>query len=112
MIRLLLDANLSYRLAKKLKEKYPECIHVTSTDLPNPAEDIAIWEWAKINNFMIVTNDEDFEHLLSQHHFPPKVILLRIGNQTTNTISQILIRYYKEIENFSVSEELGLLEIL
>ena len=112
MIRLLLDANLSYRLVKKLKEKFPECIHVTRTGLRNPAQDIAIWEWAKENNYLIVTNDEDFEHLLNLYHFPPKVILLRMGNQPTNSIAKILIDFCTEIESFSKSDELGLLEIL
>ncbi len=112
MIILLLDANLSYRLVKKLTKKYPESIHVTRAGLKNPAQDIEIWEWAKTNNYLIVTNDEDFEHLLNLYHFPPKIILLRIGNQPTNTIAKILIEYFKEIEDFSISEDLGLLEII
>lgn len=112
MIKLLLDANLSYRLVKKLKEKYPDSIQVTRTGLPNPAKDIEIWNWAKINDYLIVTNDEDFEHLLNQHQFPQKVILLRTGNQTTKIISQVLLKLYKEIKNFVILDDLGLLEIL
>ncbi|MEN8122693.1 MAG: DUF5615 family PIN-like protein [Bacteroidota bacterium] len=112
MIKLLLDANLSYRLVKKLHKIYPESIHVTRTGLPIPAQDIAIWEWAKKNNYLIVTNDEDFEHLLNLYHFPPKVILLRTGNQLTNSIAKILFEYFDEIVSFEKSEELGLLEIV
>ena len=36
---LLLDANLSYRLVKKLTIKF-DCIHVTRTGLENPAKDV------------------------------------------------------------------------
>jgi len=61
---------------------------------------------------LIVTNDEDFEHLLNLYHFPPKVILLRVGNQQTNSIAKILIEYYSEIDSFSKSNDLGLLEIV
>ncbi|WP_460671952.1 DUF5615 family PIN-like protein [Larkinella ripae] len=38
-MKLLLDANLSDWLAKKLAPLYPDCLHVTRTSLPIPAED-------------------------------------------------------------------------
>jgi len=41
-MKLLLDANLSYRLVKKLAYTFPDCSDVTKTGLPIPAEDIAI----------------------------------------------------------------------
>ncbi|WP_246859478.1 DUF5615 family PIN-like protein [Spirosoma sp. KCTC 42546] len=57
------------------------CLHVTRTGLPIPAKDIAIWQWARINNRTIVTNDDDYYNLANTYGFPPKVILLRMGNQ-------------------------------
>ena len=62
-MKLLFDANLSFRLVKKTEEYFPQSIHVTDTELPNPAKDIDIWNWSKNNDFIIVTNDEDFEIL-------------------------------------------------
>ena len=47
-MKLLFDANLSYRLVKTLEEAYPHCLHVTKTGLEVPATDIEIWDWAKI----------------------------------------------------------------
>ena len=45
-----------------------------------PANDIEIWDYALLNNLIIITNDDDFLNLATQKGFPPKVVLLRIGN--------------------------------
>ncbi len=84
-MKLLLDANLSWRLVKLLKEHFKEVLHVKDTSLPYPSSDISIWNYALANNFCIVTNDEDFLHLLLQKGFPPEIILLKTGNKTTST---------------------------
>lgn len=86
-MRLLFDANLSYRIVKKLEDVYQYCLHVTKTGLPIPAEDIAIWNWARENKYIIVSNDEDFYHLSGLYGFPPKVVLVRIGNRSTNQLA-------------------------
>ena len=62
-MKLILDANISWRLIKKLIN-YPDSIHINQTKLPQPASDIDIWNFAKKNNYIIVTFDEDFYHLL------------------------------------------------
>ncbi len=111
-MKLLIDANLSYRLVKKLKSYYPQCIYVSSLDLDRPAKDIDIWNWAKKNNYIIVTNDEDFENLSDLNGFPPKIILLKTGNQSTNFIADVLINKSKVIDKFVKNDELGLLEII
>jgi predicted nuclease of predicted toxin-antitoxin system len=111
MIKLLLDANLSYRLVKKIEDKYTDCIHVTNTNLDTLAKDIDIWNWAKNNQYTIVTNDEDFENFLNYLQFPPKIILLKTGNQATSYIATILLESFHEIQNFANSKDEGLLEI-
>ena len=60
-MKLLLDANLSYRLVNKVKEHFVEVLHVDNdkTHLKYPAKDLDIWNYAKDNHFIIVTNDED-----------------------------------------------------
>lgn len=71
---ILLDANLSYHLVKKVADLFPDCLHVTRTGLPIPAEDIDIWQWARANNRAIITNDDDYYHLANTYGFPPKVV--------------------------------------
>lgn len=108
---LLLDANLSWRLARVLSESFPGIIHVSSTDLRNNAPDSSLWEYARKNGYTIVTNDEDFSILSTSRGFPPKVILLRTGNQSTSYLAQLLISHKEEILSFIEGEEYGVLEI-
>ena len=56
-MNLLLDANISWRLANRLKQYFDDCRHVDHIDLAVPASDIDIWEYALKNNMIIVTND-------------------------------------------------------
>lgn len=111
-MKILLDANLSYRLVKKLSGIYPDCLHVARTGLPIPAADIDIWNWAKQHEFLlIITNDEDFKHLVDRLGFPPKVVLLRIGNQSTQSIARVLQDHYEDLLDLDSSPEVGILEI-
>jgi len=79
-MKLLLDANLSWRLIPALSTHFDECVHVNKIDLPKPAKDIEIWNYAATNNYIIVTQDSDFLNLLETRGFPPKIILIRVGN--------------------------------
>jgi len=102
MVNLLLDANISYRAIKKIATLYPDSIHVSQTGLQQPAADNTIWEWAKANDFVIVTNDSDFVDILTFRGFPPKIVLLKMGNNTTNIVYwQILpnLDYWKFFNN-------------
>ncbi len=108
---LLLDANLSYRLVKKLADLFPDCLHVTKTGLPIPAEDIDIWRWARLHNRVIVTNDGDYYHLANTYGFPPNVVLLRMGNKSSASVMEILKKHFDDIQKLDESDEYGLLEL-
>jgi predicted nuclease of predicted toxin-antitoxin system len=110
-MKLLLDANISWRLAAKLKEHFDACFHVDYIGLPVPAKDSEIWDYALTNNLIIVTNDEDFINLVNIKGFPPKIVLLRTGNQSTKFIEALLIKHLSNIKALLESSESGLLEI-
>jgi predicted nuclease of predicted toxin-antitoxin system len=57
--RLLLDANLSYRLVPALAAQFHGILHVSRVGLAQ-ADDDAIWRYAKANDLAIVTFDSDF----------------------------------------------------
>lgn len=112
-MKLLLDANLSYRLVKKLQGTFSACLHVTQTGLPIPAQDIDIWMWAKRNGYtLVVSNDEDFLHLLERLGPPPKLVLLRTGNQSTQVTADTLLNAVKDLENLVQSDDTDVLEII
>ncbi|GHT60690.1 hypothetical protein AGMMS50239_10130 [Bacteroidia bacterium] len=80
--------------------------------MPIPAKDIQIWDYAKEQEMVIVTNDEDFLHLSIVKGFPPKVILLRTGNQNRKYVEQILTNLKTQIGIFIESMEHGVLELI
>jgi predicted nuclease of predicted toxin-antitoxin system len=77
-----------------------------------PAKDAEIWDYAKQHDMLIVTNDEDFFNLVSFRGFPPKVIMLRMGNQSRKYTEQMLLSLKLRIEIFLESTEYGVLEII
>ncbi len=108
---MLLDANLSWRLVNKLKPYFKDCFHVDHIGLTVPAKDTEIWNYALVNNLIIATNDDDFLNLATDKGFPPKVILLRTGNQSNDYLLELLIKYKDEINALETSNEYGFLEI-
>lgn len=112
MPKLLIDANISYRLKKKITTVFEDVLHVTDIDLPQPAKDTEIWQWAKSNSYVIVSYDTDFEIFSIIKGFPPKLILLKIGNQSTQFIADLLIASHSKIVHFEKSSFEGLLEVI
>lgn len=110
-MKLLLDANVSWKLCNKFKDYFEDCLHVDSIQLETPAKDIEIWNYAKNNSLTIVTNDEDFLSFSNIMGFPPKLILLRTGNQHSQYIQELLISRFYDIKIFYDSEDYGVLEL-
>jgi len=110
-MRLLLDANLSWRLVSLLKGNFEEITHIIYTGFKEDASDTSIWNFARQNGYSIITNDEDYYRLALDKGFPPKIVLLKTGNQSTRYIAGILAKHKTEISEFIQHEEYGVLEI-
>ena len=110
-MKILLDANISWKLVNILKPIFGECSHVDSIGLHVPAEDIDIWNYALENGYIIITKDTDFVDLLKINGFPPKVVLLRTGNNSTQALAELLINAKQIIEDLG-NNNFGLLEIV
>ena len=63
-MKILLDANISWKLVNTLKPIFGECAHVDLIGLNVPAVDIEIWNYALENEYIIITKDNDFLDLL------------------------------------------------
>jgi len=109
---LLLDANISWRVINSLASYFGNVIHVDQIKLPQPLKDIEIWEYAKTMNAIIVTNDDDFYKLSVLKGFPPKIVILRTGNQSNSYLKELLIKHFNDIMNLNESTSFGILEIL
>ncbi len=88
-MKLLFDQNLSRKLVNRLADLFPDASHVQFHNLTD-ADDSEIWEFAKIQEFCIVTQDADFAERSRLYGSPPKVIWLRCGNTQTNKVEAIL----------------------
>lgn len=110
-MKLLFDANISWRIIKLLGSNFSNSLHSSAIPVLQPAKDIDIWNFAKQNQYTIVTHDEDFEKLIQTKGAPPKVIIIKSYNQNTKQIAQIVINQKKTIESFITNHELMILEI-
>ncbi|MEX0812340.1 MAG: DUF5615 family PIN-like protein [Chitinophagales bacterium] len=109
-MRFLFDQNISHRILKLIPEEYSDSTTVKNASLIN-APDREIWEFAKINDYIIVTQDSDFNDLNSLYGFPPKIIWMRTGNLKTESIVDILIDYSSEINKFINDSKHGCFKI-
>jgi predicted nuclease of predicted toxin-antitoxin system len=75
------------------------------------ADDRALWDYAKANGFAIVSQDADFAEMAVLLRPSPKVIWLRVGNQSTATIA-ILLRHHADlIAAFGTDDNAACLEV-
>ena len=110
-MKLLLDENLSDQIIHRIVDLYPDSEHVKPLGLIN-TDDAVIWEYAKTNEFMIVSKDSDFHQRSLLYGHLPKFIYLRIGNCPTSKIIQILRDNLDTISQFESNEIESLLVLM
>jgi len=110
-MKLLLDANLSWRLISPLKTAFGECVHINNMSLSHPAKDFEIWQFAKEQGYTIITQDSDFLNYLETKGYPPKLVLVKAGNINTEQMKKILLQAKQSIIELLNNDEYGLLEI-
>ncbi|MCK5823365.1 MAG: DUF5615 family PIN-like protein [Bacteroidales bacterium] len=108
-MKLLFDQNISFRLIKLISDFYPNAKQVRELGLEN-ATDNEIFEYAKKNDYAIVSFDSDFCDLNIMRGFLPKIIWIRTGNTTTKNLEIILKNKHELIKTF-MKEDFGCLEI-
>jgi len=111
-MKLLLDANISWRLCSFLAENIGECTHVNRINLPLPVKDLEIWQYAKEYGYIIITQDTDFLNFLETKGYPPKVVLVKTGNINRKQMEAILLQSRESIIELYNNAEYGLLEII
>ena len=107
-MRLLFDNNLSHKLPSLLQEYYPGCAHIRDFGFSR-SRDQFIWEYARKNQFVIVSKDVDFQQRALLYGFSPKIIWLRVGNQATKAIKNLLVSHASEVHLFLQNQEEALL---
>ena len=108
-MKLLFDQNISFRLIKRIIDLFPNSKQVRELGLEN-STDLEIFEYAKRNDFAIVTFDSDFCDLNIVKGYPPKIIWIRTGNTTSGNLEKLL-RKKSDLINLFLTENYGCLEI-
>ena len=103
-MKLLFDQNLSPKLTNLLKDLYPGSQHVYAIGLAE-ADDRVVWEYARDNNFTIVSKDADYSDLSVLFGSPPKAVWIRRGNCKTMDITEMLRAHYNDIQALADDEE-------
>ena len=109
-MKLLLDENLSRRLVPLLLTVYPQTSQIALLKL-EMASDREIWEYAKSNDFIIVTRDSDFHELGILYGAPPKVIWLKTGNQSKASTLRCLLDHKEQIYTALFQDSKNCIEI-
>lgn len=99
-MKLLLDQNISYKILPSVSVFYPESTHVRIEHLEGKT-DGEIWNYAKEQGFTIVTQDADFYEITLLKGLPPKILWLRCGNTSTQTLNVFSWRTIQQLLNFS-----------
>lgn len=107
-MKLLLDQNLSPRLAESLADVYSGMAHVRSVGLDR-ADDQRIWEFAARHGFVIATKDADFNQQAFVLGPPPKVVWICRGNCSTSEIEQLLRQRHGDLLAFAADVDAALL---
>jgi predicted nuclease of predicted toxin-antitoxin system len=109
-MKLLFDHNLSPRLVNLLADLHPNSQHVFLLGM-DQANDQQIWDYASQHDFTIVTRDSDYNDLSLMRGFPPKVIWIRRGNCSTQTIAQIVRSATDMIQRLAQDSSIGVLTL-
>lgn len=99
-MRVLLDANLSPRVASALRASGHQTLHVGEVDLLT-ATDEAILEWAADHGYAVATADSDFGALLFRRRAArPSVIHLRgVSHRPPETHAALLAENLPALED-------------
>jgi predicted nuclease of predicted toxin-antitoxin system len=110
-MKLLLDQNISYKLIKPLENYFAEVIQIGRLGL-GQTDDGMIWQFALVNNYMIVTFDAYFQerNLISGN--PVKVLWLQFKDTSTENIIHKIIENIENIKMFFENQEVSCLKIL
>jgi predicted nuclease of predicted toxin-antitoxin system len=78
-MRFLVDAQLPIGLARMLQRQGHEAEHVADLGMMQTPDKL-IWAWAKQNESIIISKDEDFVILHNSDENPVRLVWIRVGN--------------------------------
>ncbi|MGI4735635.1 MAG: DUF5615 family PIN-like protein [Janthinobacterium lividum] len=110
-MRLLLDENVSWRLAPYLRPYCVALLHVRDIGL-DESPDTSIWRYARQHGYDLLTKDDDFVRLVVAEGFPPRVVGLQNAQVPVKMLAEFLLARLPQLEVFlSKQTEFGMLQL-
>ncbi len=103
MTKLLIDENLSPKLARQLSDLFPGSESVRDLNLQQ-ADDAVIWRYAQANGHVIISKDVDLYERSALFGHPPKVIRVELGNCSTLRV-ETLVRWRADTIRAFIADE-------
>lgn len=110
-MKLLLDENLSRRIVPFIQDSYPGSTQVALIGLEQ-VDDKIIRQYAIDHDYVITTKDADFYEMTMVYGQPPKIIWLKMGNQSKSATIKTLLDNQFIIEQVLIIDEKDCVEIL
>ena len=110
-MKLLLDENLSRRIVPFILDLYPNSTQVALAGLEN-TDDKIIRQYAIDHDFVIVTKDADYYDMTVLYGQPPKIVWLKMGNQSKAATIKTLQDKHQAIEQALIADNKACIEIL
>lgn len=93
-----------------LADIYPNSAHVYKINLFE-VDDRTVWQYAREQDYIIVTKDADFNDLMQLYGYPPKIIWIRKGNCSTKQIEVTLREDLSAVQRLIEDQTVGILSI-
>jgi predicted nuclease of predicted toxin-antitoxin system len=98
-MKILIDQNISFKVKYAIRSDFPDSNHVSDFGMNNK-DDQEIWQFAKDNQYTILTYDADFFDLSMVLGHPPKIIWVREGNLSTSALITLILSNVPQILSF------------
>lgn len=85
-MKVIIDAQLPFKLTEILNNLGFKAMHVESLPLKDEMSDIEIVRFADVNNITVITKDFDFYHSHMISKSPEKLLLITTGNIKNNAL--------------------------
>ncbi len=109
-MKLLLDENLSRRIVPFIQDAYPNSTQVALIGLEQ-VTDKTIRQYAIDNDYVITTKDADFYEMNIVYGQPPKIVWLKMGNQSKAATINALLNNQAIIKKSLIDDDKDCIEI-
>lgn len=96
-MKFIVDAQLTWKIAKLLREKDFDAIHTLNLPLGNATTDDEIRRLSIDEERVVITKDSDFEDSFWLSGIPPKLILVTTGNISNGELLKIFENNFTNI---------------